>query len=143
MKNFFILLIFCITCFTYGQHQDKVDFTTASVYIKPEPLKRQIKGSVIYHFEVKQNVDSIFLNANNMSFTKVELDGKPVNSLKTEKALTIEKKFKKGKSHKLNIEYVTEPKQTVYFIGWDDDLEGNEQIWTQGHGTMPITQEES
>tara|TARA_R110002074_G_scaffold5143_2_gene25235 strand:+ start:10260 stop:12335 length:2076 start_codon:yes stop_codon:yes gene_type:complete len=134
MKNFFILLIFCITCFTYGQHQDKVDFITAIVYIKPEPLKRQIKGSVIYHFEVKQNVDSVFLNANNMSFTKVELDGKPVNSLKTEKTLTIEKKFKKGKSHKLNIEYVTEPRQTVYFIGWEDDIEGNEQIWTQGQG---------
>jgi aminopeptidase N len=134
MMNFILLLILGITSFTYGQHQDRVDFITASVYIKPEPLKRQIKGSVVYRFDVKKNVDSIFLNANNMSFTKVELDGKPVNSLKTEKTLTIEKKFKKGQSHKLSIEYVTEPKQTVYFIGWEDDIEGNEQIWTQGQG---------
>jgi aminopeptidase N len=134
MKNFILLLIFSITCFTYGQHQDKVDFTTASVYIKPEPLKRQIKGSVVYHFEVKQNVDSIFLDAKNITFTKVDLDGKPVNNIKTEKSLTIKRKFKKGQSHKLNIEYVTEPKQTVYFIGWDDEIEGNEQIWTQGQG---------
>jgi aminopeptidase N len=134
MMNFILLLILGITSFTYGQHQDRVDFITASVYIKPEPLKRQINGSVVYRFDVKKNVDSIFLNANNMSFTKVELDGKPVNYLKTEKTLTIEKKFKKGQSHKLSIEYVTEPKQTVYFIGWEDDIEGNEQIWTQGQG---------
>ncbi|WP_339839615.1 M1 family metallopeptidase [uncultured Maribacter sp.] len=134
MKNFFLLLIFCITCVTYGQHQERVDFTTASVYIKPEPLKRQLKGNVVYRFDVKQNVDSIFLDAKNMTFTKVELDGKPVNTIKTEKTLTIENKFKKGQSHKLNIEYVVEPKQTVYFIGWEDDLEGNEQIWTQGQG---------
>jgi aminopeptidase N len=134
MKNFFLLLIFCITSFSYGQHQDRVDFTTASIDIKPEPLKRQLKGGVVYGFDVKQNVDSIFLDAKNMTFTKVELDGKPVNIIKTKKTLTIKKKFIKGQSHKLNIEYVAGPKQTVYFIGWEDDLEGNEQIWTQGQG---------
>ena len=134
MKNFILLLIFSITCFTYGQHQDRVDFTKASVYIKPEPLKRQLKGSVVYHFEVKQNIDSIFLDAKNMDFFKVELDGKKVNFTTTEMTISIKQKFKKGQSHKLIIEYVANPKQTVYFIGYDDNLEGNEQIWTQGQG---------
>ena len=134
MKNFFLQLIFCITCFTYGQHQDKVDFTTAIVYIKPEPLKQQLKGSVDYRFNVKKNVDSIFLDAKNIDFLKVELDGKKVNFTTTEKTISIKKKFKKGQSHKLIIDYVANPKQTVYFIGYDDNLEGNEQIWTQGQG---------
>ena len=134
MKNFFLQLIFCITCFTYGQRQDKVDFTTAIIYIKPEPLKQQLKGSVEYRFDVKQNVDSIFLDAKNMDFQKVELDGKKANFTTTEKTISIKQKFKKGQSHKLSIEYVASPKQTVYFIGFDDDLEGNEQIWTQGQG---------
>ena len=76
MKIFFFLLIFFIIGITYGQHQDRVDFTTATIYIKPEPLKKQLKGSVVYSFNVKQNVDSIFLDAKNMTFTRVELDGK-------------------------------------------------------------------
>ena len=134
MKNFFPLLIFCITCFTYGQHQDKVDFTTAIVYIKPEPLKQQLKGSVDYRFDVKKNIDSIFLDAKNIDFLKVELDGKKANFTTTEKTISIKQKFKKGQSHKLIIDYVANPKQTVYFIGYDDNLEGNEQIWTQGQG---------
>ena len=134
MKNFFLQLIFCITCFTYGQHQDKVDFTAAIVYIKLEPLKQQLKGSVDYRFDVKKNIDSIFLDAKNIDFLKVELDGKKANFTTTEKTISIKQKFKKGQSHKLIIDYVANPKQTVYFIGYDDNLEGNEQIWTQGQG---------
>ena len=134
MKIFFFLLIFFIIGITYGQHQDRVDFTTATIYIKPEPLKKQLKGSVVYSFNVKQNVDSIFLDAKNMTFTRVELDGKPIHILKTDKTLTIKQKFKKRQSHKLKIEYVVEPKQAVYFIGWDDEIVGNEQVWTQGQG---------
>ncbi|SEL79324.1 aminopeptidase N [Maribacter orientalis] len=134
MKNFFLQLIFCITCFTYGQHQDKVDFTAAIVYIKLEPLKQQLKGSVDYRFDVKKNIDSIFLDAKNIDFLKVELDGKKANFTTTEKTISIKQKFKKGQSHKLIIDYVANPEQTVYFIGYDDNLEGNEQIWTQGQG---------
>ncbi|WP_339629949.1 M1 family metallopeptidase [uncultured Maribacter sp.] len=134
MKNFFLLLIFGITCFTYGQHQDRVDFTKATLYIKAVPLKQQLNGSVDYRFDVKQNVDSIFLDAKNMDFLKVEIDGKKANFTTTEKTISIKQKFKKGQSHKLNIEYVAKPKQTVYFIGWDDEILGNEQIWTQGQG---------
>ena len=134
MKNFFLLLIFGITCFTYGQHQDRVDFTKATLYTKAVPLKQQLNGSVDYRFDVKQNVDSIFLDAKNMDFLKVEIDGKKANFTTTEKTISIKQKFKKGQSHKLNIEYVAKPKQTVYFIGWDDEILGNEQIWTQGQG---------
>eukprot|EP01093_Parvamoeba_rugata_P008163 TRINITY_DN2348_c0_g2_i1.p1 TRINITY_DN2348_c0_g2~~TRINITY_DN2348_c0_g2_i1.p1 ORF type:complete len:692 (+),score=153.70 TRINITY_DN2348_c0_g2_i1:3386-5461(+) len=124
----------CFCFSSYGQHQDKVDFIKAKVYLGPLPKEKKIQGGVIYRFNVLQNVDSVFFDAKNMDFSKVELDGKKIDFTATEKTISIEYKFKEGESHKLIIEYIAKPKQTVYFIGWDDDVEGNEQIWTQGQG---------
>ena len=127
--------------FTYGQHQEKVDFITADVYLRPEPAEKLINGEVVYSFEVKQQVDSIFLDAKNMNFLKVELDGNKADFSQNDNNIIIRNKFKKGQSHKLVIEYVAKPKQTVYFIGWEDEKDGNEesipagrQVWTQGQG---------
>ncbi|CAM4384886.1 M1 family metallopeptidase [Zobellia nedashkovskayae] len=134
MRNLFALFFFFSICSCFGQHQDKVDFIQAEVFIEPIPLNKEIKGGVIYQFDVLQNVDSVFLDAKDMAFTKVELDGKKVEFTKTDKTISIYKKFKKDKSYKLTIEYLAKPKQTVYFLGWGDNIEGNEQIWTQGQG---------
>ncbi|MFX0557943.1 M1 family metallopeptidase [Maribacter sp. CXY002] len=134
MKKLFLTLILCASSFLFGQHQDKVDFVYADVFLKPEPLKKQIIGTVVYQFNVKQKVDSIFLDAKNMNFTKVDLDGKKVDYISSQKTITIYKKFKKGNSHKLIIEFMAQPEQTVYFFGWNDEIAGNEQIWTQGQG---------
>ena len=134
MKKIVLAFILCFCFSSYGQHQDKVDFIKAKVYLGPLPKEKKIQGGVIYRFNVLQNVDSVFFDAKNMDFSKVELDGKKIDFIATEKTISITHKFKKGDSHKLIIEYIAKPKQTVYFIGWDDELEGNEQIWTQGQG---------
>lgn len=134
MKKIVLAFILCFCFSSYGQHQDKVDFIKAKVYLGPLPKEKKIQGGVIYRFNVLQNVDSVFFDAKNMDFSKVELDGKKIDFTATEKTISIEYKFKEGESHKLIIEYIAKPKQTVYFIGWDDDVEGNEQIWTQGQG---------
>ena len=134
MKKIVLAFILCFCFSSYGQHQDKVDFIKAKVYLGPLPKEKKIQGGVIYRFNVLQNVDSVFFDAKNMDFSKVELDGKKIDFTATEKTISITHKFKKGDSHKLIIEYIAKPKQTVYFIGWDDELEGNEQIWTQGQG---------
>ena len=134
MKKIVLAFILCFCFSSYGQHQDKVDFIKAKVYLGPLPKEKKIQGGVIYRFNVLQNVDSVFFDAKNMDFSKVELDGKKIDFTATEKTISISHKFKKGDSHKLIIEYIAKPKQTVYFIGWDDELEGNEQIWTQGQG---------
>ena len=137
MKKIVLAFILCFCFSSYGQHQDKVDFIKAKVYLGPLPKEKKIQGGVIYRFNVLQNVDSVFFDAKNMDFSKVELDGKKIDFIATEKTISITHKFKKGDSHKLIIEYIAKPKQTVYFIGWDDELEGNEQIWTQGQGKYP------
>ncbi|MUH37159.1 M1 family peptidase [Zobellia amurskyensis] len=134
MKNLFVLFFFSSMFVCFGQHQDKVDFTHADVYIEPVPLNKEVKGGVVYRFNVLQSVDSVFLDAKAMTFSKVELDGKKIDFNQTDNTISIYKKFKKDTSHKLMLEYIAKPKQTVYFSGWGDGVEGNEQIWTQGQG---------
>ncbi|WP_400073189.1 M1 family metallopeptidase [Zobellia russellii] len=134
MKNLFILFFYCSLFVGFAQHQDKVDFTQANIYIKPIPATEEIKGGVVYRFNVLQNVDSVFLDAKDMIFSKVELNGKKVKHRKTDKTISIYKKFEQGTSHKLVLDYIAKPKQTVYFLGWNDEIKGNEQIWTQGQG---------
>ena len=120
--------------FVFGQHQDKVDFIHAVAVIEPIPLQKKIEGKVSYEFEVLADVDSIFLDAKNMDFSKVVMDGKQVKYANDGEKIYIHSKFKKGELHDIRVQYSCIPKQTAYFLGWDDKIEGNEQIWTQGQG---------
>ena len=61
-----------------AQQQDKVDFIHADATIEPIPVEKKIKGFVTYEFKVLQDVDSVFLDAKNMVFTLVNLDGKRI-----------------------------------------------------------------
>ncbi len=117
-----------------GQHQDKVDFIRAAVSIEPIPDDKAIVGLVSYQFKVLQDVDSIFLDAHQMEFSKVELNGRTVTYNYDQKRLSIKNRFKKGKEHTLELNYSCTPQQTVYFMGLDDNVKGNEEIWTQGQG---------
>ncbi len=128
-----LIFIFC-TGVAFGQHQDKVDFIHADVLIEPIPSQKKIEGKVSYEFKVLADVDSIFLDAKNMTFLSVRLNKKKASYDYDTSVIKISRKFKKGKSYSLELDYACVPKQTVYFLGWDDEIEGNEQIWTQGQG---------
>ena len=130
LASVFLLLCFWVS----AQHQDKVDFISAEVSIEPIPLEKKIKGFVTYEFEVLQDVDSVFLDAKNMEFLAVQLNGKKIKYFNNGKIVSIRKSFRKGKDYKIKLTYSCTPKQTVYFLGWNDDVVGNEQIWTQGQG---------
>ena len=118
-----------------AQTQDKVDFSKGSILIEIQPTTKKIIGTVVYEFEVLNAVDSVFLDAKNMSFKAVKLNAKKVKYHTTNERIIIAKKFKKGEKHTLTLNYTTIPKQTVYFIGWDAATEhGQKQIWTQGQG---------
>lgn len=128
----FLFLHFCF--YVTAQHQDKVDFTHTDAIIHPISEKKQINGTVIYQFDVLKSVDSVFLDAKNMGFSSVRLNNKKVKFFNDRKTITIKKKFKKGKSYQLELVYSTKPKQTIYYVGWQDDDPFNNQIWTQGQG---------
>lgn len=133
-----------LNVYVNAQHQDKVDFIRGNIFIEPIPEEKKIKGNVVYKFRVLANVDSVFLDANDIQFSKVLLDGKPIDYANNKKIISIRNKFEKNKNYELNIQYSCEPKQTVYFMGWDSSSSFNgkdslaehsrSQIWTQGQG---------
>ncbi|WP_431161902.1 M1 family metallopeptidase [Flagellimonas beolgyonensis] len=134
MKLTPILIFYLIVQCLSAQVQDKVDFVHANVFVNPITEEKTIEGAVTYEFKVLQSVDSLFLDAHNMSFSKVELDGVSVPFENTGNKIIVHYDFKKNASHQLNVRYTAHPKQTVYFLGWEDSVDGNEQIWTQGQG---------
>ncbi len=134
MRLFPFVLLLLISFPINAQHQDKVDFIRGEILIEPLPKEKKIVGEVAYTFEVSVDVDSVFLDAQNLNFSSVALNGGKAKYSKTDTRITIHKKFKKGRSYKLFLDYTATPKQTVYFLGWEDEVQDNEQIWTQGQG---------
>ena len=131
----FTLLIICFfSSGLYSQHQDKVDFTKANASIQVNPEAREVIGEVAYDFQVLGKVDSVFLDARNIEFSSIRLNNKKVRFNNNGHAISIYKKFKKGKTYAFTLEYKTKPKQTLYFIGWEDPLACSGQVWTQGQG---------
>ncbi|MBA4744027.1 MAG: M1 family metallopeptidase [Muricauda sp.] len=134
MKLSPILVFFLFVQLLSAQIQDKVDFVRAEVLIEPTPSENRINGSVTYQFDVIEDVGSIYLDAVDLEFSSVSLDEAKIDYDYNGKKLTIKKKLKKGDNHRLKLDYVAKPKQTVYFLGWKDNVRYNEQVWTQGQG---------
>ncbi len=133
--RYIILCCFCLQAFIiYGQQQDKVDFLTARISIEPDTINKKIEGNITYAFKVLESLDSVFLDAKTMQFSNVLLNGKKVKFTKNDRTLTVFKKLKKNKNYKLSITYTAKPKQALYFFGWTDSDNDNNQIWTQGQG---------
>lgn len=130
MYRFLFLILICSFAI-YPQHQEKVDFLHATIEIRPNLSEKRIDGQVLYTFKVLENVDSVWLDAKNMEFAEVRLDGKSIGIRYADEKLTIGHSFEKGSSHELLIRYSCSPKQTVYFMGQGPSL-GSGQVWTQG-----------
>ena len=134
MKHFLFVFVFLTTHLLSAQHQDKVDFIQGKVDIKIDPKDETITGSVTYKLNVLQKVDTVFLDAQNLNLIEVKLNNKKVKLTNNGKKIVVHKRFKANKTYTLDITYSANPKQTVYFLGWKDDIPGNEQVWTQGQG---------
>jgi len=134
MKRFLLLFFLSTSYVIIAQHQDKVDFIRGKASITLLPETETIIGLVGYRFEVLNNIDSVFLDARNIQFLNVKIDKKNVEYKYDGNRIIIEKNFKKRHTYLLALSYSCKPKQTVYFQGFNDDVKGNEQIWTQGQG---------
>ena len=128
------LLFVLFTGFVFSQPQPSVDFFKADIDIFPDPDYKRINGKVTYSFKVLHKTDSVFLDAINMDFSSVLLNGKKVRHANTKEKIVFYKKLKADKTYKLTLDYSTIPAQTVYFLGWEDSIPDNNQIWTQGQG---------
>ncbi len=116
----------------YTQNTD-VDFKHGEIRIRPEPETGLIAGEVDYSFEKGPGPDSLWLDAVGMEIGPVFLDDQPVPFSYTGNRMGV-RAPEAGGPHRLSIRYRAHPRQTVYFLGWDDAVRGNEQIWTQGQG---------
>ncbi|MDC6389616.1 M1 family metallopeptidase [Maribacter sp. PR1] len=130
----FLYLFFLSIIYGNAQHQENVDFIHANVFISPNLAEKSLAGNVEYTFEILQDIDSVWLDAKNMDFEKIQLDDKRIKWGYDDEKILIKEKFNKGSVHKLYVQYKCTPKQTVYFIGIEDDNRNNDQVWTQGQG---------
>jgi aminopeptidase N len=123
------LLLFFFSAFSFGQQTTKVDFIKCNAIVTPNFDLKSVDGTVSYEFKVLSEIDSIRIDAKNMDFKDVLINGKSVNYKNNKKELILFEGFKKGKN-KVLFSYKAKPKQTIYFTGIDD----GQQIWTQGQG---------
>jgi aminopeptidase N len=124
-------LFFFISTFTFAQQTHFVDFKSVLGKIAVNPIEKTVSGDVDYDFDVLKSIDTIKIDAQNMEFADLKLNGKPIKFHNTQKQLQIIFPFKKGKNN-LTFQYSAKPKQTMYFIG--SEANDNIQIWTQGQG---------
>lgn len=125
--KYLILIFFSILSF--GQQSSKIDFTKCNALVQPNFENKSVYGEVNYEFKVYSYIDSIKIDAINMIFSEVRINGKSVNYKSNTKQLVLYEGFKVGKN-KLKFSYKVSPKQAIYFTGINDD----QQIWTQGQG---------
>lgn len=126
MKYF---LFFFFSALSFSQQISKVDFIKCNAFVTPNFDLKSVDGTVSYEFKVLSQIDSIRIDAKNMDFKDVLINGKPVNYKNNKKELILFEGFKKGKN-KVSFIYKSKPKQTVYYTGIGD----GQQIWTQGQG---------
>ncbi len=127
MKYIFLFL----TSFIFAQQTQSVDFKTANGQLFVNSKDKTIAGTITYHFNVLRPIDTIKIDAQNMQFTNVKLNDKPISFTTNGKQLLLIHPFKKGKKW-VQFSYEAKPKQTLYFIGSEENA--NLQIWTQGQG---------
>ncbi len=128
MKKFVLILFSTVAI---AQQTNYVDFKTVHSKVTLNDTTKMVLGTVVYDFEVLQPVDTIKIDAQNMEFSNVKLNDKPVPFINTRKQIQIVFPFVKG-GNTISFSYQAKPKQALYFLGskTDNDL----QIWTQGQG---------
>ena len=75
MTKYFILLF---SAFAFCQQTESVDFKTVLGKITVNPIEKTVSGEVKYDFEVIKAIDTIKIDAQNMTFTDVKINGKGV-----------------------------------------------------------------
>lgn len=122
-------LILLFSAFSFAQQTKFVDFKSVLGKIEINPIEKSVLGEVTYDFEVKSAIDTIKIDAQNMTFTNIKINNRVVTYKNSGKNIALFEGYTIGKNT-LTFKYSAKPKQTMYFVGSDEKL----QIWTQGQG---------
>lgn len=114
----------------------RVDFKELDAEISVNPYFKTVTGKVDLKMEVLQPVDSVFIDAKNMIFENVLLNGAPVNFYNDDQKLWVISSFTPSEENIISFNYKASPRQSMYFINWDiaEDIDVTRQVWTQGQG---------
>ncbi|WP_373056828.1 M1 family metallopeptidase [Zunongwangia sp. H14] len=141
MKNFFLILLLLISFAGTSQNtptsqREKVDFKNVNASISIFPEEEKVQGRVVYLFDVLAPADSIFIDAQNMNFQQVTLNGKEAEVNNDGKHLWVKSDFSPSEENKIALEYSAFPSQAMYFINWNEPagVQSPRQVWTQGQG---------
>lgn len=130
MKLSLSVILLFLYSIGFCQQTKKVDFLTANADLSFDVPNKKVMGKLTYTFTVlDKKTDTIFIDARNMQFTDVSINGKKAGWTSSATALKLYKGFKKGKNT-VAFTYSAQPKQTLYFVKDGD----NDQLWTQGQG---------
>ena len=145
MKLWLQVICFCTTVVCFSQQTEYVDFKSAKADISFNTQEKKVSGNITYTFDILKDVDSVFLDAKN--FKEIKVRSSTIISQKYNgKKIVLEHDFKKGENYEVIIDFVSQPKKAMYFIGWDNEdhfdststafseTVDKKQIWTQGQG---------
>ncbi|HLU80782.1 MAG TPA: M1 family metallopeptidase, partial [Flavobacteriaceae bacterium] len=109
-----------------------MDFLRLHADLDLIPAKESLSGKVVIEFKILKNIDVVFLDAKNMQ-ASLAPDSKVEATLSMDAdKLWIKHNFVAGRTYEISFLYTAEPKQTLYFTGWNDA--GSNQVFTQGQG---------
>lgn len=117
-----LCLLFGLTAF--AQQQSDLDVLKIEAIIDPVVLDSKIEGTIRVSFQVRQSVDSVFLDAKNMTIKSQALESVSVKA--TADKILLYNSFQPNQTYTAFFTYEAEPRQALYF--------GNGQLWTQGQG---------
>ncbi|PZD79694.1 M1 family metallopeptidase [Mesonia sp. K7] len=130
MKNFVLFLFLMFSLSGNAQQLDKLDVRQIEGNIRFSPQEEMVFGNLMVQFKIKKATDSIYLDAHH--FELLPQKNPSIKISATSDKIWLVGNFKPQKEYSVRLEYEAKPKQTLYFVGWNN--EGSNQIWTQGQG---------
>ena len=143
MKKFLLFFLFLpFSLASYAQQTSQVDFTHLQAVISIIPSEEKVEGDLTYTFDILEQTDSIYIDAREMDFQSVQLNGNRVDFSNDDSRIVIINDFRPSSENIIEISYSATPSQAIYFVGWDisEEEENNAaetyfpQVWTQGQG---------
>lgn len=128
-KTGLIFVVLLVPFLSVAQQLKSVDFKSCDADISIDFSRRTVTGRCEYEFDVLSMLDTIKIDAVNMTFSDLTINRKGAGYTVSAKSLNLFKGFKKG-HNKISFSYTATPKQAMYFVGQD----AGAQIWTQGQG---------
>ncbi len=123
----------------YVPRERLVDMERLRLEVRFAPEKGIVYGLATHVFRpLRPGVDSLVLDAVDLTIEEVRFHGQPVPFQNTGKELIV--RFPAAlpleRSDSISVRYMATPRKGLYFIGWKDPTgRARKQIWTQGQST--------